>query len=100
MKKILFALFALASVALFASDSRSEIAQKLYGKIRVVEGCEDYRVRIVSGCEDLRVRIVSGAANSPGQWEFVDGCEDFRIRFVDGSEDVSIRFVDGCEGPS
>ena len=100
MKKLLFALFALASVVLFASDSRSEIAKKLYGRIRVVEGCEDYRVRIVSGCEDLRVRIVSGAANSPGKWEFVDGCEDFRIRFVDGCEDVSIRFVDGCEGPN
>ena len=73
MKKILFALFALASVVLFASDSRREIAEKLYGRIRVVEGCEDYRVRIVSGCEDLRVRIVSGAANSPGKWEFVNG---------------------------
>ena len=51
MKKILFALFALASVALFASDSRREIAKKLYGRIRVVNGGgeEDYKVLIVNG---------------------------------------------------
>ena len=64
MKKILFALFALASVVLFASDSRSEIAKKLYGRIRVVSsiGEEDYRVRIVNGIgeEDLTIRFVTG----------------------------------------
>ena len=64
MKKLLFALFALASVVLFASDSRSEIAKKLYGRIRVVSsiGEEDYRVRIVNGIgeEDLTIRFVTG----------------------------------------
>ena len=109
MKKLLFALFALASVVLFASDSRSEIAKKLYGRIRVVSsiGEEDYRVRIVNGIgeEDLRVRITS-YASAPGMWEFVNGIgeENYRVRIVNGigEEDLTIRFVTGHgeEGPT
>ena len=98
MKKILFALFALASVVLFASDSRSEIAKKLYGEIRVVDIGEDYTVRRVDIGEDLRVRVVDIGASQPGQWQFVDIGEDFKIRFVDIGEDVSVRFVDIGEG--
>ena len=59
MKKILFALFALASVVLFASDSKQEIAKKLYGSIRIVDGIADYDVRIVDGIADLDVRILN-----------------------------------------
>ena len=108
MKKILFALFALASVVLFASDSRSEIAKKLYGKIRIVTGFgeEDYKVRIVTGFgeEDLRVRITSDAS-APGRWKLVTGFgeEDYKVRIVTGfgEEDLRVRFVTGFgeEGP-
>ena len=99
MKKILFALFALASVVLFASDSRSEIAKKLYGRIRVVPAGEDYRVRVVGAGEDLGVRVVECAPTTPGQWAFVPAGEDFEIRFVEAGEDISIRFVGAGEGP-
>ena len=86
MKKLLFALFAFATVVLFASDSRSEIARKLYGEIRVVDIGEDYTVRRVDIGEDLRVRVVDIGADQPGEWQFVDIGEDISVRFVDIGE--------------
>ena len=110
MKKILFALFALASVVLFASDSRSEIAKKLYGRIRVEHDHSqgsDYRVRVVESGEDLRVRIVDSGADSPGLWQIVDeeARYDFSIRYrgpedIGVSADIEVRFVKHGEGPS
>ena len=110
MKKILFALFAFASVVLFASDSEKELAKKLYGKIRVVHDHSqgsDYWVRVVESGEDLRVRIVDAGADSPGQWQIVDEETpyDFSIRYVRPEEitvsaDIEVRFVESGEGPS
>ena len=110
MKKILFALFALASVVLFASDSEKELAKKLYGKIRVEHDHSqgsDYRVRVVESGEDLRVRIVDSGADSPGLWQIVDEGTpyNFSIRYVRPEEvtvvaDIEVRFVKNDEGPS
>ena len=110
MKTILFALFALASVVLFASDSEKELAKKLYGKIRVVHDHSqdsDYWVRVVESGEDLRVRIVDAGAYSPGQWQIVDEETPyhFSIRYVGPedvyiSADIEVRFVKYDEGPS
>ena len=110
MKKILFALFAFASVVLFASDSEKELAKKLYGRIRVVHDHSqgsDYWVRVVESGEDLRVRIVDANADSPGQWQIVDEGTpyNFSIRYkgpddMTVSADIEVRFVKYDEGPS
>lgn len=92
MKKILFALFAFASVVLFASDSKQEIAKKLYGSIRIVDGIADYDVRIVDGIADLDVRITT-FASSPGEWRIVDGIADYDVRIVDGIADLDVRIL-------
>ena len=105
MKKILFALFALVSVVLFASDSREELAKKLYGRIRIVNGSDDYpdyKVRIVQygwGREDLRVKIVEdGHPSNIGEWKITDESYHFKIRFVTEGEDISICFVQDYPG--
>lgn len=90
MKKILFALFAFASVVLFASDSRSEIAKKLYGRIRIVDIGEDYRVRRVDIGEDLLVNLAMDGT-LPGAWKLVAIGEDYRVRFVDIGEDIRVK---------
>ena len=99
MKKILFALFALASVVLFASDSRREIAEKLYGRIQVVESGADYNVRLLQSGADLRVKIVESGENQIGRWKFVESGADFRVKFwVGGGGDISVCFVETGEG--
>ena len=90
MKKLLFALFAFATVVLFASDSRSEIAKKLYGRIRIVDIGEDYRVRRVEIGEDLVVNL-SMDGTRPGAWKLVAIGEDYRVRLVDIGEDIRVR---------
>ena len=85
MKKIFFALFALASVVLFASDSRTaEIAKKLYGRIKIVPATEvtSYRIAVTSHGEDLRVKIVPDCATSCGLWQIVESGEDFRVHLL------------------
>ena len=104
MKKILFALFAFASVVLFASDSEKELAKKLYGRIKIVNGSDDYpdyKVRIVpygSYKEDLRVKIVDSTPSRTGEWQIVDEGWHFEIRFVTEGEDISICFVQDYPG--
>ena len=110
MKKILFVLFAVASVILFAGSREKELAKKLYGRIRVEHDHSqgsDYRVRVVESGEDLRVRIVDAGAYSPGQWQIVDEETPyhFSIRYVRPEEitvsaDIEVRFVKNDEGPS
>ncbi|MBR5622342.1 MAG: hypothetical protein IKW49_04050 [Opitutales bacterium] len=110
MKKILFVLFAVASVILFAGSREKELAKKLYGRIRVEHDHSqgsDYRVRVVESGEDLRVRIVDAGADSPGQWQIVDEETpyDFSIRYrgpedIGVSADIEVRFVKHGEGPS
>ena len=100
MKKILFALFALASVVLFASDSRTaEIAKKLYGRIKIVPSTDSsaYRVAATSHGEDLRVKIVHSCANSCGLWQIVESGEDFRVQLLNSSYSdavIRVKFVE------
>ena len=74
---------------------------KVYGKIKIVIGGEDYRVRKVDPgeWEDLQVKFVSEEmADNPGRWSFVDINEDFKIRFVEIGEDFTFREVNVAEG--
>ena len=69
----------------------------LYGKVKVVNAGEDFKVRKVRSFGNLRVREVKYPKKC-GQWEFVETFEDFKIRYVDALEDFSIEFVNGLEG--
>ena len=99
MKKILFALFALASVVLFASDSEKELAKKLYGRIKIVPATDvnSYRIAVTSYGEDLRVKIVHSCANSCGLWQIVESGEDFRVQLLNSSYSdavIRVKFVE------
>lgn len=99
MKKILFALFAFASVVLFASDSEKELAEKLYGRIKIVPATDSsaYRVAATSHGEDLRVKIVHSCANSCGLWQIVESGEDFRVQLLNSSYSdavLRVKFVE------
>lgn len=98
MKKILFALFILASVVLFAGDSKKEIARKLYGRIQIVDSFPDYEVRIVEVGGDLNVKIVDSFADSPGKWKIVNDLPDYKVRIVDHFPDIEIKIVDAFPG--
>ena len=100
MKKILFALFAFASVVLFASDSPGEIAEKLYGRIQFVSQHADYNVRVVESKDsaDLAVKVVEKYPDGPGEWQIVPRDADFKIRIVEEREgirpDLRVVFVE------
>ena len=114
MKKILFALFVLASVVLFAGDcqlgkipgnpsSRSDIAKGLYGRIMIVDKDEDYRVRLVTPSSDywdLRVDIVNGWEDRPGRWKIVERNEDYAVKIVEEGEDIRVWIGSGQLVPS
>lgn len=103
MKRSLFVkslalLLAALSIAAVPSASTEVDVSKVFGCIRVVEGCADFNVRIVDGCPDLRVRIVDNFANCPGRWEIVTAAEDFTVCFVEHGEDFTVEFVENFEG--
>lgn len=81
MKRSLFVkslalLLAALSIAAVPSASTEVDVSKVFGCIRVVDGCAD----------------------SCGQWEFVTFAEDFTVQFVDFGEDFTVEFVDFAEG--
>ncbi len=65
----------------------------LYGRVRVVDIEETFKVRVVNIGEDLRVKVKVFPSEC-GEWKFVDIAEDFSIKFVDIGEDFTIRFED------
>ena len=103
MKKILFALFAFASVVLFASDSPGEIAKKLYGRIQFVSHHADYNVCIVENPDfaDLAVKVVEKYPDRPGEWQIVSSNADFKICIVEEVPlpDLRVVFVELYSGP-
>jgi len=70
----------------------------LYGKVRIVDAFEDFKVCVVDAFEDLDVDTNVANPTRCGEWEFVDAFEDFTIRYVDAFEDFSIRYVDAFPG--
>ena len=104
MKKLSFLFFTLILTLLnpvFASRVSSNCTYKgvpLYGRVKIVDGFEDFRVRRVSAFEDLRVKEVTSFPNSCGRWQYVETFPDFRVKFVDSFEDFSIRSVNSFEG--
>lgn len=115
MKKFRLFLFlvfaAVFSCGFVADDSRTAIAEKLYGDIRVVNhpGKADYKIFVTDslGRAHLAVKIVdhSGKAYRSGLWHYVKthGFEDYTVYFVDhpGKADISIFYTDslGVAGP-
>ncbi len=96
MKRFLLVVFSVFLLVAFAfgapSDrQRKAIAEKLYGRIKIVDFAEDYRVKIVDFAEDLEVKIVDFAADSVGRWEIVDFAEDYRVKIVDFAEDLRVE---------
>lgn len=104
MKKLLFLILVLiftSANSVFASSVSSNCTYKgvpLYGKVKIVDSFEDFRVRRVSAFEDLRVKEVTSFPNSCGRWQYVEFFPDFRVKFVDAFEDFTIKFVDSFEG--
>tara|TARA_B100000315_G_C14467987_1_gene536934 strand:- start:33 stop:1037 length:1005 start_codon:yes stop_codon:yes gene_type:complete len=70
----------------------------VFGKIKIVEFGEDYKVRAVDFGENLKVKYVSFGEGSVGKWKIVEFGEDYKVRFVDFGEDLKVRFVDFGEG--
>jgi hypothetical protein len=70
----------------------------VYGKIKIVDSFEDFRVKIVDSFEDIRIIEVNSFSDSEGRWEIVDSFEDYRIKLVDSFEDFTIKLVDSFEG--
>lgn len=70
----------------------------LYGRVKVVDSFEDFKVRRVTSFEDLKVKEVSSFPDSCGRWQFVNSFEDFKIRYVNSFEDFKIKFVNSFEG--
>ncbi|MGN0884100.1 MAG: hypothetical protein ACI4P6_02705 [Candidatus Spyradosoma sp.] len=107
MKKIL-SLLVLLCVGVFAlaangdgrRESRREIAEKLYGKIRFVSNNPDFCVKFVESCEDLRVKLVSSFPDKPGLWQIVEYGEDFTVKPVTSAQDICVKIVTRFEGPA
>jgi hypothetical protein len=100
--KYLFTCFIL--VILLASFSGEGITNckckdiPLYGKVKIVEHHEDFKVRLKTSDADLYVQTVEHHPNECGKWQFVSHHEDFSIRLVEHGEDFSIRYVTSNPG--
>jgi hypothetical protein len=69
--------------------------KKLYGKVKVVNSGEDFKVRIVENSEDISIISTDKDPSKCGQWKFVEYSEDFKVRFVTNGEDFKIRYTTG-----
>jgi hypothetical protein len=69
--------------------------KKLYGKVKVVNSNEDFKVRIVENSEDISIISTDKDPSKCGEWKFVDYSEDFKVRFVTSGEDFKIRYAKG-----
>jgi len=70
----------------------------VYGKIRIVEYGEDFKVQQCKLGEDLCVKLVDSGATRIGLWQIVEYGEDFKIRLVKYNPDFKIRVVPYGEG--
>lgn len=73
---------------------------RLYGKVRIVDNCEDIKVRIVDNFEDVKIRLVENFEDDCGRVRLVENFEDVKVRIVDNFEDIKVRLVDNFEGVS
>jgi hypothetical protein len=69
--------------------------KKLYGKVKVVNSGEDFKVRIVENSEDISIIKTERDPCKCGEWKFVDYSEDLKVRFVTSGEDFKIRYTTG-----
>ncbi len=104
MKKLLIigvlAIFIFSGFA-FINRTKSEPKGKychVYGKIKIVEYGEDYKVKGVSYGEDLKVKRVNYGEGKVGKWKIVKYGEDFKIKYVDYGQHFKVKFVDYGEG--
>ena len=83
-------------------SSGRAIAEKLFGRIKLVDNFEDYRVKVVSGgFADLKVKRVDNFEQRAGRWKIVEGsfC-DHKVKIVKQGEDITIKYVTNYEGPT
>jgi len=71
---------------------------EIYGRIKLVQNDEQFRVRVVNYGEDMRIRYVDYAPINLVTWKLVHAGEDYRIKLVDSGEDFRIRIVSYGEG--
>ena len=69
---------------------------KLYGRVKIVEFGETFKVARVPIGEDLKVKT-SQIPQQCGEWQIVEMDEDFSVKFVEVGEDFTVRFVDVIE---
>lgn len=65
----------------------------IYGRIKIVESAEDYRVRIVTAGEHVRIKYIDYGERTPGLWRLVESGENYRIKIVTAGEHFRIREV-------
>jgi len=63
----------------------------LYGKVKLVEYGEDYRVEIVEYNADLNIKIVDYNADDCGEVKIVDYGEDVRVKIVQYNGDLTVK---------
>ena len=69
---------------------------KLYGRVKIVEFGETFKVARVPIGEDLKI-TTSQIPQQCGEWQIVEMDEDFSVKFVEVGEDFTVRFVDVIE---
>jgi len=82
----------------FAERDDCPGAERLYGKIQVVESFADCEVQVVTSFPDLRVQLVDSFADDPGEWQMVESFPDYTVTFVESFADVTIQYVDSFPG--
>lgn len=68
----------------------------LYGRVKIVEFGETFKVARVPIGEDLKVKTTQ-IPQQCGEWQIVEMDEDFSVKFVEVGEDFTVRFVDVIE---
>lgn len=96
---LLLAIAVGAAISSWTPTDDCPAADRLYGKIQVVESFADCKVEIVDSFEDLRVQVVESFADEPGEWEMVESFPDYTVAFVESFPDVTIRYVESFPGP-
>ena len=65
----------------------------LYGKVKIVESGEDFRVELVEYGADLEVKIVDYSADKCGEIHLVEYSADAKVRIVENNGDIKVKIV-------
>lgn len=65
----------------------------LYGKVKIVESGEDFRVELVEYGADLEVKVVDYSADRCGEIHLVEYNADAKVRVVENNGDIKVKIV-------